>query len=128
MDRAPTISVLTLNLNGYEPYEARNPILRAWVERRQPDLLSFQEAALSPPTHHQVAEGLEGLGYHLYHQFDGVTNPPRGDGNCIASRWPMERLGVFALPEFEWSEDPDDITFLMEEIETPAEWLTVTLH
>ena len=41
---------------------------------------------------------------------------------------PYAGLGVFALPEFEWSEDPDDITFLMEEIETPAEWLTVTLH
>ena len=37
-------------------------------------------------------------------------------------------LGVFELPEFEYSTRPEDISFLQEEIETPPEWLTVTLH
>jgi hypothetical protein len=41
---------------------------------------------------------------------------------------PHVGLGVFELPEFKCSEDPEDIAFLLEEIEVPPEWLSVTLH
>ena len=93
-----SIGVLTINVNGYEPYETRNAILRSGVSTLDPDLMSFQEAAFVPGTKHQIAECLEGFGYYIDHQFDGVEDPPRGDGNCIASRWPMERAVLAPLP------------------------------
>lgn len=90
--------ILTINVNGYEPYGDRNVVLREGIIALQPDLLSFQEAAYSPGERHQIAECLDGLGYFIDHQFDGIDNPPQGDGVCIASRWPMERTALAALP------------------------------
>lgn len=93
------LSILTINVNGYEPYEDRNAVLREGIVDLQPDVLSFQEAAYLPGKQHQIAECLDGLGYRIDHQFDGVDSPPRGDGNCIASRWPMERTALVPLPK-----------------------------
>jgi endonuclease/exonuclease/phosphatase family metal-dependent hydrolase len=40
---------------------------------------------------------LDGLGYRVAHQFDGLTTLPRHDGCAIASRWPFELLEVVSL-------------------------------
>ena len=99
MTQHAPISILTVNVNGYEqPYEDRNAILRAGIIDLQPDLLSFQEAAYMPGKQHQIAECLDGLAYHIDHQFDGLDDPPAGSGNCIASRWSMQRVGLVHLP------------------------------
>jgi len=94
----PTISILTINVNGYRPYADRAPILRQGIIDLQPDLLSFQEAAYQSGRQHQIAECLDGLGYQIDHQFDGVDDAVRCDGNCVASRWPMERIDLVPLP------------------------------
>ena len=98
MSEHPLIRVLTVNVNGYEPYGDRNPVLREGIIKLQPDVLSFQEAAYLPGKQHQIAECLDGLGYQIDHQFDGLDTPPGGTGNCIASRWPMERVALVPLP------------------------------
>jgi endonuclease/exonuclease/phosphatase family metal-dependent hydrolase len=93
-----SIGILTINVNGYEPYEDRNPILRKGITELRPDLLSFQEAAYPQGKRHQIAECLDGLGYYIDHQFDGLEPSPGGTGTCIASRWPMERAELMQLP------------------------------
>ena len=40
-----SILVLTINVNGYMPYEDRQAILRNGIEELNPDIIAFQEAA-----------------------------------------------------------------------------------
>ena len=84
-----TLRVLTMNIwNFSEPYAARMALLRGGLETLAPDLMTFQEAGFHGGRH-QVAEMLDGLGYHVLHQFE-VSPPPIGDnGCCVASRWPL---------------------------------------
>ena len=59
------LKILTLNLwHDSGPYARRAERLRAWIRRLDPDLLGFQEA-LRVRRGDQVAELLDGLGYHL---------------------------------------------------------------
>lgn len=92
------LRVLTLNVNGYRPYGDRNPILRQCVVEMRPDVLFFQEAAFVPGKIHQIAECLDGLGYRICHQFDGLAEPPGHTGVCSASRFDLEMLEVVPLP------------------------------
>lgn len=93
------LRVLTANINGESGrYRDRMPLLRRAVAALDPDLMSFQEAgAYSVDAPHQVAEMLDGMGYHVDHQFDGMADPPGRDGNCVATRWPMARLELLGL-------------------------------
>jgi len=79
-----------------ERYEERQRLLRAGIEELGPDLLAFQEAGYDG-TRDQVRDMLDGLGYHVIHQFDGMTPLPGNDGCAIASRWPMELLEITSL-------------------------------
>jgi endonuclease/exonuclease/phosphatase family metal-dependent hydrolase len=103
MDRPNTLSVMSLNLwHDSGPYAERVPRLREWIDRLDPDLIGFQEA-LRGPDIDQVAELLEGRGYHLDYvcaskfERDGVGTMEFG--NAIASRWPIVDRETLQLPD-----------------------------
>jgi len=98
-DTGRPLRVLTANLYGEScRYQDRLPLLRSAIQELGPDVMSFQEAgAYSGQGPHQVAEILDGLGYHVHHQFEGLDSPPRRDGNCIAARWPIQRAELLDL-------------------------------
>lgn len=79
-----------------EPLAARERLLRAGIRRLDPDLLAFQEAGFSKERH-QVAEMLDGLGYHVLHQFEHSPSLGQVEGNCVASRWSMKLVEVRSL-------------------------------
>ena len=90
------IRVLTLNIwNTSGPYEARREMLRDGIAALAPDLMAFQEAMHTPRD--QVAELLEGTGYHVLHQIDARPDSRWDQGCCVASRWPLECVEVLPL-------------------------------
>ncbi len=93
------IRVLTANIYNYTaPYAVRMTLLRAQIEKLDPDLIAFQEAGWMPGKEHQVKQLLTGLSYHLDHQCDGKdikTVVPFGV--AVASRWPITRKGLWRL-------------------------------
>jgi len=92
-----TIRVLTMNIwNFAGEYEVRQRLLREGVRDLSPDLLAFQEAGCDGKRD-QVRDMLDGLGYHVIHQFDGQAQWPGRDGCAIASRWPVELLETVSL-------------------------------
>lgn len=93
-----TLRILTMNIWTFSPpYEARMKLLRARIEQLAPDLMAFQEAGYADGRH-QVAEVLDGLGYHIAHQFDyDAPSLGRDNGCCIASRWPLKEVSVVPL-------------------------------
>lgn len=91
------LRVLTMNIWGFtEPYQARMRLLRAGIRRLDPDLMAFQEAGFKRGRH-QVGELLEGMGYHVLHQFERAASFGSSDGNCVASRWPMKPVEMCSL-------------------------------
>ena len=99
------LRVLTLNLwNLSGPWPERCKRIREWIDRLEPDLLGFQEAVRQPHLD-QVAQLLEGCGYHL----DYVAASPfwqegreaeAGEvGNAVASRWPILERAELRLPD-----------------------------
>ncbi len=94
---AGVIRVFTMNIWNFDgKYEERQRLLRAGVEEMDPDLLAFQEAGCDGQRD-QVRAMLDGLGYHVIHQFDGLAQRPGRDGCAIASRWPVELLEAVSL-------------------------------
>ena len=95
------IKVLTLNLwNQDGPWPERAKLVRAWLDRLEPDLIGFQEV-LSGPGVDPLHELLDGRGYHVEFARAG---PYREDesldfGNAAASRWPIAEREVLALPQ-----------------------------
>jgi endonuclease/exonuclease/phosphatase family metal-dependent hydrolase len=82
--------------NFTEPYARRQALLRRGVRELDPDLLAFQEAGFAGGRH-QVAEALEGLGYHLLHQLEVKSDSRWDQGCCVASRWPIEPQELLAF-------------------------------
>jgi len=92
-----TIRVLTMNIWTFtEPYAARIAVLRRGIEALQPDLLAFQEAGYAEGRH-QVAEVLDGLGYHILHQYEVAPSTVKDNACCIAARWPFALVEVLPL-------------------------------
>jgi len=95
--------LLTANIYNYAAdYDHHGPVLRESLRALDCDVMAFQEAgrrATGGP--HQVAELLDGLGYHFAHQCDGLPIEKGNDGVCIASRWPIDVREVLALPRSE---------------------------
>jgi endonuclease/exonuclease/phosphatase family metal-dependent hydrolase len=104
-----TLRVLTLNCwNVSEPFTERMALIRAGITAIQPDVIGLQEIVVRRDGFDQGALILEGLGYDhafgpafrwgdsgavLPHDHDGD-----GFGNLIASRWPIVRRELRALP------------------------------
>jgi endonuclease/exonuclease/phosphatase family metal-dependent hydrolase len=97
--------VLTLNLwHDAGPWPERAARIREWIDRLEPDLIGFQEA-LRTEGRDQVAELLEGRGYH--HAYAPATRFWRegsafsdGDfGNAVASRFPIVESEAIARPD-----------------------------
>lgn len=103
LSKTRPLRVLTLNLWSFtEPYRERQRVIRGDLLKLDPDLMAFQEAGYDGKRH-QVADLLEGLGYTIAHEFDGLEKLPGDNGICLASRWPMQvvevsRLGSKAAP------------------------------
>ena len=96
-DQLSLLRVLTMNIWTFSaPYAERMRLLRAGIEALAPDLLAFQEAGYADGRH-QVAECLEGMGYHLLHQFELTPFPGRDNACCVAARWPLELVEL--LPQ-----------------------------
>ena len=92
-----TIRILTMNIWLFtEPYAARMAVLRRGIEELAPDLLAFQEAGYAGGRH-QVAEVLDGLGYHILHQYEVAPSAVKDNACCIAGRWPFELVEVLPL-------------------------------
>ena len=99
------LRVLSLNLwHDSGPWPARAKRIREWIDRLDPDLLSFQEA-VRMPGFDQVAELLEGRGYHVDHVAASPFWKPKREGeigkvgNALASRWPILTREELRLPE-----------------------------
>ncbi|MBI4026149.1 MAG: endonuclease/exonuclease/phosphatase family protein [Verrucomicrobia bacterium] len=91
------LRVLTMNIfNFSNSYQERQVLIRKGIQKLDPDVMAFQEAGYDGKRH-QVAELLAGLGYHLIHQFDGLTSLPCHEGNAVASRWAMEKVEDVSL-------------------------------
>lgn len=96
-----SLSVLTLNLwHNSGPYDARRPLIQAWVDLLQPDLIGFQEA-LRGAAFDQAAELLHGRGYQM--EFARATqfwnDRSLEFGNIAASRWPILDREAVSLPD-----------------------------
>ncbi|MHB9105967.1 MAG: endonuclease/exonuclease/phosphatase family protein [Armatimonadota bacterium] len=92
-----TIRVLTMNIWTFtEPYAARMAVLRQGIEALAPDLLAFQEAGYAEGRH-QVAEVLDGMSYHILHQYEAAPSAVKDNACCVASRWPFELVEVLPL-------------------------------
>ena len=85
------IRVLTANIYNYAaPYAVRMRLLRAEIEKLDPDLIAFQEAGWMPGKEHQVKQLLAGLGFHIDHECDGKDiRKVIPLGVAVASRWPI---------------------------------------
>ena len=99
------LSVLTLNLwNDAGPWPERATRIREWIDRLEPDLIGFQEA-LRADGRDQVAELLEGRGYHVAYapatRFWREGSPfSHGEfGNAVASHFPIVESEAIALPD-----------------------------
>ena len=99
------LSVLTLNLwNDAGPWPERARRIRESIDQLDPDLIGFQEA-LRADGRDQVAELLEGRGYHLAYApatpFWREGSPfSHGEfGNAVASRFPVLESEAVRLPD-----------------------------
>jgi endonuclease/exonuclease/phosphatase family metal-dependent hydrolase len=110
-----TLRVLTLNCwNVSEPFVARMSLIRAAIAALQPDLIGLQEIVVRRDGFDQGALILDGLGYERAYgaafrwSDTGAVLPFYADGdafgNLVASRWPIERRVVRALPGAETGE------------------------
>ncbi|MEE2677424.1 MAG: endonuclease/exonuclease/phosphatase family protein [Myxococcota bacterium] len=99
------LRVLTLNLwNTSGGWAERSECIREWLDRLSPDVIGFQEA-VAQPGRDQVAELMDGRGYHL----DFVAASPFWEedreeevgvvGNALASRFPILERAELRLPD-----------------------------
>ena len=87
MSTPRTAKVLTLNLwNRSDPWEERLAVIRAGLERMQPDVVCLQEV-LALPDFDQAAAIADGLGYAV--AFGDAGSDHYLFGNAILSRWPV---------------------------------------
>jgi len=110
----PTLRVLTLNVwNLCEPFAERMRLVRAGIEALQPDLIGLQEIIVRQDGFDQGRILFDGLPYHIVYgpasrfrsgHFLGHEEDGDAFGNLIASRWPLRRSEVTALPGEETNE------------------------
>jgi endonuclease/exonuclease/phosphatase family metal-dependent hydrolase len=112
------LSVLSLNLwNREGPWDRRRALLRAWIERLDPDLIGLQEV-LRGAAFDQLAALLAGLGREVEfaRASDYWAEPGLAFGNAVASRWPIRERAVLELPH---GLDPERRNALTVTVEAP---------
>lgn len=96
-----TLRVLTLNIwHDRAPWGKRLELIRAWIERLDPDLVGFQEV-LKGDGIDQLHELVDPLKYHTDYGA-AMRLPDRTHiqfGNAIASRWPIVDREEIRLPD-----------------------------
>ncbi|HYD48699.1 MAG TPA: endonuclease/exonuclease/phosphatase family protein [Terriglobales bacterium] len=104
------LRVLTTNCwNVSPPFEPRSELLRAEIERLQPDVIGLQEIIVRADGLDMAQMILDGLGYEWVYgsaQMWGEDGKPQpgagaatGFGNAVASRYPIVRSCVEQLPD-----------------------------
>lgn len=122
-----TLRVLTLNCwNVSSPYEERMDLVRAEIERLQPDVIGLQEIIVRRDGFHQGERILAGLGYETVYGAamrwteteDLLRHDAHGDafGNLVASRHPIVASRLDELPGVETGERR---SALATHVETP---------
>jgi endonuclease/exonuclease/phosphatase family metal-dependent hydrolase len=110
------LRVLTLNIwNRQGPWEQRLPLIRAGIQRLDPDLVALQEV-LEHEGRSQADEIRAGLGYEAAF---GAAHDLGGGvrfGNAALSRWPIAASRVFPLPT---GESDERRSLLLAEIASP---------
>ncbi len=109
---------MTLNLwNRQGPWKERMQLVRAWIDRLQPDLIGFQEA-LRGSGIDQARDLVSATDYIV--EYSSPTafweDPSFESGNAIASRWPIQERVVVDLPE---ADDGDVPSALLVKAATP---------
>jgi endonuclease/exonuclease/phosphatase family metal-dependent hydrolase len=133
------LRVATLNCwNICGPFEERAPLIRAAIAALRPDVIGLQEIVVRRDGFDEAAVLLDGLGYEVafgaamrWSEASPMLPHDHADsdafGNAIASRWPIRRRAVHALPGFE--ETGERRSMLGALVETPAGVLPfVTTH
>jgi endonuclease/exonuclease/phosphatase family metal-dependent hydrolase len=94
------VRVLTLNVENLEGDPRRQEIIRAELQRLDPDLLSLQEV-VQDDKHDQFADLLRGTNLRGLHQAEVIRYTPpyasRYGGAAVASRWPMRLVEALDL-------------------------------
>ncbi len=95
------VSVLTLNIwHNSGPWKQRAELIRAWIDRLDPDLIGLQEVLVGESID-QAAELLQGRSYEV--AFAKATpfwgDPALDFGNAVAVRWPIAEREELRLPD-----------------------------
>lgn len=123
-----TLRVVTLNCwNISSPFEERMALVRAEVERLQPDVIGLQEIIVRRDGFHQGEMILAGLGYATVYGAASrwteteslLPHDAHGDGfgNLIATRHPLVASSVRELPGLETGERRSAV---MARVQTPG--------
>ncbi len=92
--------ILTINVQNTEGDERRQGVLRAGIERLDPDLVSIQEVVERSDCH-QLEDLIEGTKLQGTHQAATLAYEPkwvdRYGGTAIASRWPYRVIETLDL-------------------------------
>jgi len=128
------LSVLTLNLwHDSGPWPERAARIREWIDRLEPDLIGFQEA-LRTDGRDQVAELLEGRGYHLAYApatpfwREGSAFSHGQFGNAVASRFPIVEREAIALPDAGDGEKRSALSVTLDSPFGPLSFTCTHLH
>jgi hypothetical protein len=109
------IRVATLNLFGVRAdWPRRREVLRAGFAELSPDLVSLQEAIKT--TDYDQARDVLGEEYHLAHHGVRLAD---GQGDSIASRWPIAAVRQLDVPSRQPATAPLSSTLLVK-IDAPA--------
>jgi endonuclease/exonuclease/phosphatase family metal-dependent hydrolase len=94
------VKVLTFNAQNLDGDPRRQDVIRAELQRIDPDLVSLQEV-VRDENHNQLADLLKGTNLQGIHQADVLKyTPPFASeygGAALASRWPMRLVEVLDL-------------------------------
>lgn len=114
-----SLRVITLNIwNRGGPWEQRLALIRAEIERQEPDIVGLQEVLqmqVGDETQCQAREIAEGLGFEvafgLGHELDFAGPTGVLFGNAVLSRFPIEERAVFVLPGHDRSDQRRSLLF-----------------
>ncbi len=103
----------------FGPWEDRQPLIDAELERVQADVVCLQEAYEDAAGESQPARIVERLGLAEYRFVAGKEHKGVGFGNAILSRWPIERFEAHPLqvPDPRYGEHR---TALLAQLATPV--------
>lgn len=93
------LKVLSLNIWNFDgPWEMRAKLIRAWIERLDPDVIGFQEVLVGPGLDQARELVPDDYVVEWANCLEFWDDETLGFGNAIASRWPITDREVAELP------------------------------